>query len=202
MNSSSTFPTCHMASPLRLLPLLALLALVVAVWPDQALAQSTALRAGDKVDIRLGGVPAEEIMTVSAVYTIDAQGFINLPHIGKVKAAGLLQHQLQENIEAKFRSDQIYTRPTITINQELGDRFVNVDGEVRNRMRVPYTPDMTILSAINAAGGLSEFADSRRVTLNRGNQTQTLDLRQLRRDPSLDLKVEPGDYIHVPRSFW
>lgn len=176
--------------------------LIVLAWPMLALAQNTALRPGDKLDIRLGGVPAEEIATVSSIYTIDAQGFINLPHIGKVKASGLLQHQLQESIEGRYRSEQIYTRPTITINQELGDRFVNVDGEVRNRMRVPYTPDMTVLSAINAAGGLSEFADPRRVTLSRGSSSETIDLRQLRRDPSLDRRVEPGDNIFVPRSFW
>ena len=188
--------------PFSLQRLLTLFCVFLLACSGSGWAQGTALRSGDKIDLRLGGVPAEEIMTVSAVYTIDSEGFINLPHIGKVRAAGLLQHQLQQSIEERFRSEQIYTRPTITINQELGDRFVTVDGEVRNRMRVPYTPDLTVMSAIGAAGGLSEFADQRNVTLSRNNQVQKLDLRQLRRDPSLDIKVEPGDYISVPRSFW
>lgn len=166
------------------------------------LAQSAALRPGDKVDIRLGGVPSEEIMAVTAIYTIDAEGFINLPHIGKVRAAGLQQHELQGTIENRYKSDGIYTRPTITINQQTGERFVNVDGEVRSRQRVPYTADMTLLSAINAAGGVSEFADQRRVQLSRGGESQTIDIRRIRRDPSLDIKVQPGDSIFVPRSFW
>jgi protein involved in polysaccharide export with SLBB domain len=168
----------------------------------EAWSQAAALRPGDKVDIRLGGVPSEEIMAVTAIYTIDAEGYINLPHIGKVRAAGMQQHELQATIEGRYKSDGIYTKPTITINQQTGERFVNVDGEVRSRMRVPYTADMTLMSAINAAGGMSEFADQRRVQLNRGTESQTIDIRRVRRDPSLDIKVQPGDSIFVPRSFW
>lgn len=165
-------------------------------------AQTASLRAGDQVEVRLGGVPSEEIAAVSAMYRIDPEGFINLPHIGKVRAAGLQQHELQTRIESEFKAQEIYTRPTITINQQIGDRFVNVDGEVRSRMRVAYTSDMTLISAINAAGGANEFADLKRVTLTREGETQTIDLRRARRDPSIDIPVQPGDKIFVPRSFW
>lgn len=166
-----------------------------------AFAQSARFRPGDKIELRIGGVPPEEIQAVSAVYTIDPEGFINLPHIGKVKAAGLVLHELQSAIENRYRSEQIYTRPTIIINQQLGERFVNVDGEVKQPQRVPYTEDMTLLAAINAAGGLSEFSD-RRVQLSRGGQKQVYDIREIRKDPSKDPKVQPGDVIYVPRSFW
>lgn len=166
-----------------------------------AIAQSARFRPGDKIELRIGGVPPEEIQAVSAVYTIDPEGFINLPHIGKVKAAGLVLHELQSAIENRYRSEQIYTRPTIIINQQLGERFVNVDGEVKQPQRVPYTEDMTLLAAINAAGGLSEFSD-RRVQLSRGGQKQIYDIREIRKDPSKDPKVQPGDVIYVPRSFW
>jgi protein involved in polysaccharide export with SLBB domain len=176
--------------------------LLFLVGSMNAWSQAAALRPGDKVDIRLGGVPSEEIMAVTAIYTIDAEGFINLPHIGKVRAAGLQQHELQATIENRYKSDGIYTRPTITINQQTGDRFVNVDGEVRSRQRVPFTPDMTLMSAINAAGGTSEFADQKRVQLSRGGESQIIDIRRVRRDPNLDIKVQPGDHIFVPRSFW
>jgi protein involved in polysaccharide export with SLBB domain len=189
-------------SPLSQLVRAGLTCLVALLLGLPATLQASTLRAGDKVEIRLGGVPTEEIMAVSAVYTIDAEGFINLPHIGKIKAAGLQQHQLQQNIENRYRSEEIYTRPTITINQQMGERFVNVDGEVRVRTRVPYTPDMTLLSAINAAGGVNEFADQKRVQLSRDGNSEVYDLRRLRRDPNLDVKVQPGDNIFVPRSFW
>lgn len=165
-------------------------------------AQSASLRAGDKIELRLGGVPVEDINAVSALYTVDAEGYVNLPHIGKVKASGLQQHELQQAIEGRYRSEQIYTRPTITINHQIGDRFVNVDGEVRMRQRVPYTPDMTFLSAINAAGGMNEFADQSRVQHSRGGKTTTVDVRKIRKNVTPDFKVLPGDIIYVPRSFF
>ena len=41
-------------------------------------------------------------------------------------------------------------------------RFVNVGGAVRAPARVPFTEDMTLLAAINAAGGFNDFADQKR----------------------------------------
>lgn len=178
----------------------AALALIASAF--SSFAQSATLRPGDQIELRLGGVPPEEIAAVSATYRIDPEGFINLPHVGKVRASGLQQHELQGRIEETYRSAQIYTRPTVTINSQTGERFVNVDGEVRNRMRVPFTPDMTLLSAINAAGGVNEFADQKRVQLSRAGKSEFIDLRQIRRDPSKDIQVQPGDSIFVPRSFW
>jgi protein involved in polysaccharide export with SLBB domain len=36
---------------------------------------------------------------------------------------------------------------------------VNVGGSVRTPSGVPFTEDMTLLTAINAAGGFNDFAD-------------------------------------------
>jgi polysaccharide export outer membrane protein len=181
---------------------LALLVCIVADLPTPLHAQTAKLRPGDQIELRLGGVPPEEISAVSSTYRIDPEGFINLPHIGKVRAAGLEQHELQSRIEAEYKLQQIYTRPTVIVNTQTGDRFVNVDGQVRNPMRVPFTPDMTLLSAINAAGGVNEFADLKRVQLSRAGKSELVDIRQIRRDPSKDIPVQPGDTIFVPRSFW
>ena len=65
---------------------------------------------------------------------------------------------------------------------------------------MPYTPDLTILATINAAGGFSAFADQRKVRLLRGNEVMVIDIRKVRSNPSLDIPVEPGDRIEVPQS--
>jgi len=178
--------------------------LVLALTGAAAFAQEilVPLRTGDYVDIRLGGVPPEEISTVSAPYLIDPEGFINLPHIGKIKAAGLDQSRLQAVIEQAYKSGQIYTNPTITINIPKTALFVNVDGAVRNRQRVQYTSDMTLLSAINAAGGFNDFANPRKTQLIRDGKSQIVDVRAIRQRPELDIPVKPGDKIFVPESFF
>jgi len=160
------------------------------------------LRAGDTIEIRLAGVPGEEMTAVSAQYTVGDDGMLNLPYINSVKVSGLLPNQAQKAIEDKFKTDEIYTHPTVTIVIQTGMRFVNVGGSVRAPGRVPYTPDLTLGSAINAAGGFNDFADQKKVRFVHDNKVQVIDYRKIRKDPSLDLKVFPGDQIEVPQSPW
>ncbi len=164
-------------------------------------AQAT-LRVGDPLEIRIGGVPAEEQQQVNNVYTIDTTGSISLPYINKVRAEGLTPAQLSRSIEAIYRSNKIFTNPNITIVMQPAARFVNVGGSVRQPMRVPFTEDMTILAAINAAGGFNDFADQRHVRLLRGNEVKMFDVREFRKDPSKDIPLRPGDRIEVPQSFF
>lgn len=168
----------------------------------QALAQDATLRDGDIVEIRLGGVPPEEIASVSGSYTVDGQGFINLAHIGKIKAEGLTQHELQSSIQTSYISNQIYTNPTITVSVPVAARFVDVGGAVRAPQRVAFTPDLTVLGAVTATGGFNEFANQSKVRLMRDGTVTILDMRKVRADPSMDIRLRPGDKIEVPQSFW
>ncbi len=161
-----------------------------------------ALRVGDPVDLKIGGVPTEEQTQVNNVYTVDANGAVNLPYINKVRAEGLTPAQLAASIEATYRGAKIYTNPTITIIMQPLSRFVNVGGAVRTPSRVAFTEDMTLLAAINAAGGFNDFADQKRVRLLRGKVAKIYDVREFRRDPSKDVALQPGDRVEVPQSFF
>jgi protein involved in polysaccharide export with SLBB domain len=167
-----------------------------------AVAQDAVLRAGEQIDIRLGGVPPEEISQVSGQYQVDGQGFVNLPHIGKVKASGVTQGALQDAIENSYRSQQIYTNPTITISVASQARFVNIGGDVRAPQRVPFTPDLTLLGAINAAGGFTEYANKKKVRLLRDGNVTIHNVIEIQADPSKDPRLKPGDTITVEQSFW
>lgn len=166
----------------------------------QAMAQA-ALRPGDSVDLRLGGVPSEETSQFSAVYTIDTQGYLNLPYIGQIRASGLMPAEVQRTIETKLKLDQIYTNPTITINTERGATFVTVGGAVKGSGRIPYTPDMTLMTAISAAGGFNDFAGNR-IRLRRSGKEYTYDVKDIRKNPSKDPALQPGDQVTVDESFF
>lgn len=166
-----------------------------------AFAQAT-LRAGDPVELKISGVPAEEQAQVNNMYTVDTDGMVNLPYISRIKAEGLTPSQLAASIESNYRAGKVFTHPTITILMAPTARFVNVGGAVRTPSRVPFTEDLTLLSAINAAGGFNDFADQKRVRLLRGNDAKIYDVRQFRRDPSRDIRLQPGDKIEIPQSFF
>jgi protein involved in polysaccharide export with SLBB domain len=165
-----------------------------------ALADAT-LRPGDTMELKIGGVPSTEISSVSGQYTIDGEGNVNLPYIGRLKIAGLAPGVAQSTIESVYKTRKIYTNPNIVITMQPQSRFVNV-GEVKSPQRVPFTPDLTVLSAINAAGGFSAFADQRRIRLLRGQQVTIIDAKKIRTDPSRDVQLEPGDQVEVPQSLF
>ncbi len=160
------------------------------------------LRVGDPINVTISGVPANEQSQINNIYIVDASGSINLPYINKVKAAGRTPAQLSAEIQEAYRGNKIYTHPTITILMQPGARFVNIGGAVRNPMRVPFTEDMTLLTAINAAGGFNDFADQKHVRLLRGSKAHIYDVRKFRRDPSKDVALQPGDKVEVPQSLF
>jgi protein involved in polysaccharide export with SLBB domain len=178
---------------------IALLAATLAV----AVARADApLRAGDTFELRIGGVPAEEMSAVNGTYTIDGGGGLNLPYIGKLNAGNMTANQIQSMVERMYVDKGIYSHPTITLTVPLTGRFVNVGGAVRQPQRVAYTPDMTVLTAINAAGDFNEFADRKRVRLTSGQTTKIINCNEIAKNPALDVPVLPGDQITVKEGFW
>lgn len=179
-----------------------LVALVLMASAGLSVAQDAVLRAGDQIEVRLGGVPAADISEISGQYQVDGQGFVNLPHIGKVKAAGVTQSDLQNAIEGSYRSQQIFTNPSITVNVPNQARFVNIGGDVKSPQRVSFTPDLTLMGAINAAGGFTEYADQKKVRLMREGEVTIVNVLEIQKDPSKDPRMKPGDTISVPQKFW
>src|SRR5207302_5142828 len=96
-----------------------------------ALAQAT-LRIGDPIELKIGGVPAEDQNQVNNTYSVDTGGSINLPYIGKVHAEGMTPAQLSRAIEDNYRANKVYTNPNVTILMQPSARYVNVGGSVRN----------------------------------------------------------------------
>lgn len=182
--------------------LLKLLLASLVFLPHLLVAQDALLRSGDTIELRIGGVPSEEVQQVSGPYAIDGDGFVNLPHIGKIRADQTTQSDLQRAIENAYRSQQIYTNPSITLTIPNTARFVNTGGEVKAPQRVPFTADLTILGAISASGGFTEFADQKKVRLLRDGKVTIVNVRDVRKDPEKDVRLKPGDRIEVPQSFW
>jgi protein involved in polysaccharide export with SLBB domain len=164
-----------------------------------ALAEEFTLRPSDTIQLKIGGVPANDAKAVTGEYVVDGQGYVNLPNLGRIKIAGLTLGAAQTLIETGYRSHDIYTRPAITIAMGTVRRWVNVGGAVRSPQRIAYKLDLTVLATINAAGGFASAADQQRVRLLRADQVMIIDTKKIRANPAVDIPVEPGDRIEVPR---
>ena len=179
-----------------------LLIAAVAIPPFTVLAQSTAspksiqdgatFRPGDSFELRMSGMPQEDAAQFSQPFTIGADGSISVPLAGQIPAAGLTQSQLERAIERKLVGEEIFRFPTATIN--VGNRFVTVGGQVRQPNRLPWSSDLTLLTAISAVGGGNDFARDG-VELIRDKKMSVFSIRRLRKDPSQDPQLFPGDRI-------
>ncbi|HAM70446.1 MAG TPA: hypothetical protein DCM86_02255 [Verrucomicrobiales bacterium] len=129
---------------------------------------------------------------------VKEDGTILLPLGVRIEAAGKTAAQLQQTIEASY-VPRYYRRLTVSVKNE--ERFYYVGGEVRQPNRQPYAgAGITVLQAIDSAGGFTEFANRRKVTLRRVNgELYTINCVKALEDHSLDLAVYPGDSVNVPK---
>ena len=134
-------------------------------------------------------------------------GMISVPLVGDVAAGGHTPSEVSEDIQKKLssyvRDPQVAVILTDLRSHEYLSR-VRVTGAVRQPISIPFRPGMTVLDAVLAAGGVTEFAASDRSDLYRKNADEThtypvrLDRILNRGDLSTNSPVSPGDVITVP----
>jgi protein involved in polysaccharide export with SLBB domain len=161
------------------------------------------IRPGDVFDMRVTGIPNDVAVgdgTAALQYTIGQDGIVNVPLLGKIKIAGLTSSQAEDQIQAKYVAGKIYTNPVIIISvqQAQVQRSVTIGGGVKGPGKQLWSSDLTLGSAIDSAGGLNDFGSPKGVKVVRdGKILGTFDLREIRKDPSKDVKLLAGDQVIV-----
>jgi polysaccharide export outer membrane protein len=165
---------------------------------DSGAMASDILRVGDAVQIRLTGVPVEEEKLIEE--KVDDDGYISMPLGGRFKADGLTTSQVKAKIEKTYREKKIYETPNVTIITQ--QRYANVSGEVRIPQRVLFTNDLTVLRAITACGGFTDYANRQDVKVLRKNQVFKFNAVEALKNPGQDIPLQAGDQIQVPRTIF
>lgn len=164
--------------------------------------QAGKLKPGDTVTITLQ-TPAEDAPTVSFPYPVSDRGTVRVPMLDQeIPAAGITVSELARRIETAYKAAEIYTNPALTValpqDPQVASHVVTVGGEVRGSGEFPLRQGMTLMAAINRAGGFTEFAKTKSVKLIRGNQQTVYDMRKINPDGSNNPVLMDGDQIIVP----
>ena len=188
-------------NPLQFRLMKSLLLILLAITPLLSVANAqTKIRAGRAINIVIQGVPPEEATRINNTYPVSDGGYIRMPFIGTMRAAGLDPSQLAANIEARYKSNKIYTNPTIQVisnsDDTLEEYTVTVGGFVRRPGPVKFTQGMTLYQAVQAGGGATEFGSMYRVRLLRGGKMREVDLTETK---NKGIPVTEGDTIEVPQ---
>jgi polysaccharide export outer membrane protein len=140
--------------------------------------------------------------TLSSSMLVRPDGMISLPLLGDVKADGKTPLQLADDITAKLKKFIQDPNVTVTLSQ-MNSKKVYMIGEIGKMGPIEMTPGMTLLQAIASAGGLTPYANAKKIYILRtegGKQRKIfVQYKQaLKGDGSLNLPLNPGDTIVVP----
>jgi polysaccharide export outer membrane protein len=183
-------------------------------------AQSYKIGAGDTIEVSIwesppaslfGGAPTESrggsassIRTALPEQMVDAHGFINVPFLGPVRAAGRTPQEIERDIVQglKSKANQPQALVRVTRNASL---YVTVIGEVTNSTRMPLTAQgERLLDALALAGGTRQPVNKMTLQITRGAQVRAMPLGSVIEDPRQNVILQPGDVVtayNQPLSF-
>jgi polysaccharide export outer membrane protein len=174
---------------------------VATAHPDEQRA-AAALRPSEDTLYRLG--PGDKLRVtvfnetdLTGEYAIDGQGFLRLPLVGQVQAAGQTSFSLESRIGEAFVAGGFLLNPRISV-EIVTYRPFYIIGEVAKPGEYAYVDAMTVPNAIALAGGYTERAVESTVWIRRlGDKKEHV----LRADEST--RIHPGDVIRVERTaYW
>ena len=148
------------------------------------------LGTGDKIHLNIFDQP-----DLTGDYVVDATGYVQLPLVGQVKAAGETIRDFQKEVTAKL-SDGFLKDPNVSI-QIVNYRPFYIMGEVNRPGEYPYVSGMSILNAVVLAGGYTYRADESDAYIRRNGSTKEISV-----PADETTKVQPGDIIRISERFF
>lgn len=139
---------------------------------------------------------------ISGSFLVRPDGMISLSLLGDVKASGLTPPELSGQIRDRLK--QYLQEPLVTVRvDEIRSKTVFLLGEVSKKGPLEMTPGMTLLQAISSAGGVTDYANKKKMYLLRTENGKEARIpvhykEALKGNSSFDLLLRPGDTIVVP----
>jgi polysaccharide export outer membrane protein len=137
--------------------------------------------------------------TVQPGFVVDHQGRIQFPFAGLLPVEGLTEEAARTLLTNKLA--RYIANPNITLRvQSYRSKRVYIDGEVKQPgLQAINDIPMTLVEALNRAGGLLPTADQSRIALERGEARYRINLRDLVQkdiNPG-NIMLAPGDVVRV-----
>jgi polysaccharide biosynthesis/export protein len=130
-------------------------------------------------------------------------GKISVPLVNDIQAAGITPRQLQEGIAEKLKA--FMAAPTITVTVlRVVSQSVSVVGQVARPGSYPLGSNLTVLDVLARAGGLTEYAKEKEISVVRKENGKTLQFpvnyKEVIKGKKLqqNITLKRGDVVLVP----
>lgn len=172
--------------------------LSIVVWDHPELAGGGMTAATAAADAA-GGNAAAAANTPQPGFVVDHLGRIQFPFAGLLPVEGLTEEGARALLAQKLA--RYIQSPNITLRvQAYRSKRVYIDGEVKQPgLQAINDIPMTLVEALNRAGGLLPTADQSRIALERGEARYRINLRDLVQkgiNPG-NIMLAPGDVVRV-----
>ena len=143
---------------------------------------------------------SRNVEQVKQTLTVSPEGFLILPQVGRVTAAGQTLDQLRQSLTEAFT--RFFVTPSVTLvvsEQRMVEVYVT--GDAVRPGKYSLAGMATVLSALYACGGPSDIGSFRNLRLNRvGRQPLQIDLYDylLTGARDKDVVLAPGDSLFIP----
>lgn len=131
---------------------------------------------------------------------VGADGTIFYPYAGSIHVAGKTISEVRAILTQKLA--KVVENPQIDVRVvSFRSKWVYVVGEVKQPGVLEKTDiPLTIVDAVNRAGGFSPEADHSQLLLTRQGKTWRVDMQALYEDGAVEMNVplQPGDIVNVP----
>lgn len=139
---------------------------------------------------------------LSQTVTIGPDGFVSLPLLGDVHAAGLTADQLAKDLATRLTSYVVNAQVTVSVT-EIRSRLVFITGQVGKPGAYPLITPITVLQLIAQAGGLNTFANRKGIFILRGTAANAQRLKfnytsAIHGDIKQNINLQPGDTVIIP----
>jgi polysaccharide biosynthesis/export protein len=139
---------------------------------------------------------------LSQTVTVGPDGFVSLPLLGDVHAAGLTANQLAQDLSSRLSSYVVSAQVTVSV-VDIRSRQVFVTGQVGKPGVYPLIAPLNVLQLIAQAGGLSTFANRKGIFVLRGDKGNVQRLKfnynsAIHGDVKQNINLQPGDTVIVP----
>jgi len=152
---------------------------------------ASVLALGERVTVTVYDEP-----NLSGVYDVDPAGYLNLPLIGRVKAAGLTPSKLQDNIARLYESGKFLAAPKVTVTI-VEYQPIYIFGEVAKPGQYAYRSGLNAIAVVAEAGGLTYRGNRSSILIQHPGQKAWTEYPLL-----ASVTILPGDLIRVPERFY
>lgn len=137
---------------------------------------------------------------VSSGAWVDETGYLSYPLVGKLYVQGKTLPEIQNMLEGRLK--RYIKTPQVSVNvTEFRSQRVSISGAVGQPGQLPITNiPVTLLDAIDQAGGLAANADTQNVKLTQNGVDRTISLQEILQygDLSQNQLLNHGDIVYVP----